>query len=190
MNMKNQIETERLILLPGENARDNDAFLIMLKQDGDFRLFSGVDYSDLNLSGFDGYLERDFLYAVYRKNEPNELLGYVGIALQHERYEAEFYMKKSERQKGYCEEALKALCRTAFAGNLVRSDEKEKRDRLFLNEIYATTIDENVPAKKLLQKSGFAVSNTGAKLIFQIMCNPVTGRMYENHIAEYVLEKP
>ena len=31
------METERLVLLPGENARDNTAFLQMLRADGDFR---------------------------------------------------------------------------------------------------------------------------------------------------------
>lgn len=38
--MDRQFVTKRLLLLPGNNKRDNDTFLEMLRRDGDFRNFS------------------------------------------------------------------------------------------------------------------------------------------------------
>lgn len=42
MNTGEIIETKNLLLKPGNNATDSEAFLKMLKQDGDFELFCGM----------------------------------------------------------------------------------------------------------------------------------------------------
>lgn len=43
MNTGTKIETEHLMLIPGNNARDNAPFIHMLKDDGDFRTFCGIE---------------------------------------------------------------------------------------------------------------------------------------------------
>ena len=191
MDSVSYIETPRLMLLPGENSRDNIAFLQMLKDDGDFRLFCGVNYSDQNLLKFDGYFEREFLYAIYRRDDLTELLGHIGLGQRNEgHYEVEFYIKRPERKKGYCTEALQALCKTAFAGKLATMNERNERETLILDKIYATTTAENLPTKKLLEKNGFFRPNTGAILTLMDYIDPETDAIYANRIIEYVLEKP
>ncbi len=44
MNTGGKITTERLILLPSRNGRDNAAFLKMLREDGDLRKFCGIEH--------------------------------------------------------------------------------------------------------------------------------------------------
>lgn len=46
MNTGKKIETERLLLIPGSNARDDAHFIHMLRNDGDFRDFCGIEYSE------------------------------------------------------------------------------------------------------------------------------------------------
>lgn len=52
MNTGREIETKRLKLLPGSNKRDSKPFLKMLREDGNFREFCGVEFSEKNLSEF------------------------------------------------------------------------------------------------------------------------------------------
>ena len=58
MNTGKALQTERLLLLPGLNARDNKPFLRMLREDGDFYMFCGVKYSRWRLRRFANYFER------------------------------------------------------------------------------------------------------------------------------------
>ena len=189
MSINFPMETERLVLLPGENARDNTAFLQMLRADGDFRLFCGVDFSESNLAGFDGYLEQAIRYALYQKEAPDELLGYVGIFNRGGCWETEFYIKKSERRNGYCSEALRALCAAAFAGELRAQGEDGTTEILILDEIHAIAIAENIAARGLLEKNAFIEPDTGAAWVMQVLFDPETGAQYDNQIAEYVLKK-
>lgn len=177
MNLVFPIETARLMLLPGQDTRDNIAFLQMLKNDGDFRQFCGVDYSEQNLLKFDSYLERDLLYAIYRKDDLTELLGYIGLGEQNGRYEIEFYIKRPERRKGYCTEALHALCKTAFAGKLATMNKRKERESLILDKIYATATAENLPTKSLLEKNGSLRPNTSAIPVLMVCVDPATDAM-------------
>ncbi len=180
--LRTAIETERLVLLPGENERDNASFLRMLKTDSDFQMFCGMEYSEKNLLGFDGYLEKEHFYAVYLKNDLNELLGYVGLAWHRsqKRYEVEFYIKRAARRKGYCAEALCALCKAAFAGTVVD-------DPTGLDAIYATTQNENKPARELLKKCNFSLAENGA--IGILMFDTTADEVFGISISEYVLRK-
>lgn len=182
--IEKHIETDRLILLPGKNARDNDAFLTMLKNDGDFQMFCGLPYNEQNLLDFDNYLEQNFLFSVFSKDNPGELLGYVGIAPQHGRYEIEFYIKRTERNRGYCEEAVNAICKAAFAGDFA-----QVRKPLVLHEIYTTTQKENLPTRRVLEKCGFAPVE-GPVFVFQLLVHPVTDEVYQDVIVEYVRKEP
>lgn len=52
MNTGKKIETERLLLIPGSNARDDAHFIHMLRNDGDFRDFCGIEFSEKYLAEF------------------------------------------------------------------------------------------------------------------------------------------
>lgn len=179
------IETERLRLLPWKTRRDEPAFLEMLREDGDFQLFSGVAFSEKNLMAFRGYLERPFCFAMYRKDQPGELLGYAGAArLQYrseaESYEAEFYVKKSERRQGCAGEALRAVCGEFLSGGLA--------SRLALGELWATTRVDNLPARALLEKCGFTISANGPILAFTLMTDAEDAGHFVSTV-QYVLKK-
>lgn len=180
MNKLTTIETERLLLLPGKTRRDDTAFLNMLREDGDFQLFCGVPFSEENLRNFSGYLQRGCRRAMHRRGAPDALLGYAGLDRQHGRYEAEFYVKRDRRGNGYGEEGLRAVCREAFSGELA--------DRLDLEELRATTSDDNLPAKRLLEKCGFTIPAGGPVLAFALLTD-AEGVDRLAGIMEYVLKK-
>ena len=58
MNTGSAIETERLFLLPSRTDRDSEAFLQMLRDDGDFSIFCGVSPSEKHVRRFANYFER------------------------------------------------------------------------------------------------------------------------------------
>lgn len=109
--MERQFTTEHLILLPGKNQRDNDFFKDMLHKDGDFRIYSGVASTEKNIQMFQNYFEvnESCFYAIFEKEHREHFIGYVGIGYQHQRFEAEFYISRPYRNRGYCTEALKRL---------------------------------------------------------------------------------
>lgn len=180
MNKLATIETERLTLLPGRTRRDDAAFLNMLREDGDFQMFCGVPFSEENLRNFSGYLQRGCRWAMYRRGAPDTLLGYVGLDRQYGRYEAEFYVKRDRRGNGYGEEGLRAVCREAFSGELA--------DRLALKELRATTSDDNLPAKRLLEKCGFTRPEEGPVLALMLLYDS-EGVGHDVAVADYVLKK-
>ena len=65
MNTGKKIETERLLLFPGSNARDDAHFIHMLRNDGDFRDFCGIEFSEKYLAEFKNYLERQDMKSVF-----------------------------------------------------------------------------------------------------------------------------
>lgn len=179
------IETERLLLFPGKTRRDEPAFLKMLKEDGDFEMFSGVPFSEKNLRAFGGYLQRPFCFAMYRRDRPGELLGCVGVSRHQYRsetepYKAELYVKKSERRRGYAEEALRAVCKEVFSGGLAA--------RLALKELRATTREDNLPARALLEKCGFAIPADGPVLAFTLMTDAEDVSRFVS-TTQYILKK-
>lgn len=190
MNINRAIQTKRLMLLPGNNERDNSPFLQMLREDGDFYLFCGVPYSEDNLLGFSDYFEREIMFAIYPRETPDKMIGYIGLAEQHGRYEVEFYIKKSERRKGYCSEALQALCERVFLGKILQETEDGASKPLTLDEIYATTSVENEPTRKLLEKHAFQKPEEGYVMTLVVRIHPVTGEEYVNYITEYVFQRP
>jgi len=65
VNTGKKIETERLLLIPGSNARDDAHFIHMLRNDGDFRDFCGIEFSEKYLAEFKNYLERQDMKSVF-----------------------------------------------------------------------------------------------------------------------------
>lgn len=83
MNTGREIETKRLKLLPGVNKRDSKPFLKMLREDGNFQEFCGVEFSEKNLSEFAAYFERtgheECIYSIFQKDSMEKFIGYVGF---------------------------------------------------------------------------------------------------------------
>ena len=52
MNTGVTIETEHLFLIPGSNARNDVPFIFMLRNDGDFRGFCGIEFREKYLAEF------------------------------------------------------------------------------------------------------------------------------------------
>lgn len=154
MNTGITIETERLLLIPGNNARDDEPFILMLRNDGNFRDFCGLDFSEKNLEDFRNYFERRghgrCIYSIFPKNT-NRFIGYVGFHREPDfDYEIEFYIMKNERRKGYCEEACKAVINFFFSEGLSIDNNK-----LRVKKLYASVLTDNTPAICLLSKLGF-----------------------------------
>ena len=57
MNTSKIIETNRLYLIPGKNSRDDEAFIKMLRQDGNFREFTGLEFKEKYLEEFRNYFD-------------------------------------------------------------------------------------------------------------------------------------
>lgn len=188
--MNKELRTERLLLVPANNARDDAPFLDMLGKDGDFRLFSGVEMTEKNLLAFHNYFERKACcyYAIFLKDYPEKMIGYVGISYRgQERTEAEFYVSKPYRNHGYCTEALHKVCEEAFLGNLKWRNEEGKEVCPAIDKLYATTIADNLATVKVLEKYGFS-KNTEIAFGFQVLIDPDNEDVvYNNEISEYEL---
>ncbi|MBD5452333.1 MAG: GNAT family N-acetyltransferase [Lachnospiraceae bacterium] len=182
--------TEHLMLCPSDNARDNVPFLKMLRGDGDFRIFSGVEPTENNVLEFQNYFEREkcCFYAIFLIDCQEEMIGYVGISYRgEERTEAEFYVSKAHRGQGYCTEALHKICEEVSQGNLKWRDETGEQIPIEIDKLYATTISDNLAAVKVLEKCGF-VENREMVLVFQIFIDPDDeDKVYDNEISDYVL---
>lgn len=83
MNTGTVLETKRLILTP-PTEEDNEAFLKMLREDGDFELYCGMEFSEERIMWYKGYLlQKDAsFYSIFRKEDSkHEFVGYVGGGL-------------------------------------------------------------------------------------------------------------
>lgn len=192
MCMEKRLMTERLVLLPGNDKRDNIPFLEMLRGDGDFRIFCGVEPSEKNILAFENYFEKEgcCFYAIFSKEYPNKLIGYVGISRRgEERVEAEFYVSRAYRNQGYCAEALHKLCEEAFCGNLMWRNETGEEVRVDIDNLCATTISSNVAAVKVLEKCGFTRNSEIAWALLVFFDPDDEDIVYDNEIAEYILRK-
>lgn len=99
MNTGKIIETSRLYLIPGKNSRDDEAFIKMLRQDGNFREFTGLEFKEKYLEEFRNYFERkgncECIYSIYRKNK-KDFIGYVGFHKEIMSYCTSTYVLKKE----------------------------------------------------------------------------------------------
>ena len=57
-----EISTERLILRHSDQDRDDWKLLMMLEEEGDFRIFTGVEYSEKYRDDFLDYFEVTDVY--------------------------------------------------------------------------------------------------------------------------------
>ncbi len=188
MNTGKMLETRRLLLRPGSNARDSASFLQMLREDGDFRMFCGVDLSEDRLLSFSDYFERsghdECIYSVFEKDAPERFIGYVGFH-REERYELEFYISKPYRSRGYCTEAARAAVGQLFGEGL-----SVDGAALTENRLYSSTIVDNIPAVRVLEKLGFKRNTPeDGPVLLMVGFIDDDGNFTENSVAEYVLAK-
>ena len=190
MNTGVTIETERLLLVPGNNARDDEPFILMLRNDGNFRDFCGIEFSEKYLADFRNYFERRghgrCIYSIFPKNT-NEFIGYVGFHREpNYDYEIEFYIKKSERRKGYCEEACKSVMNLFFSEGISIDNNK-----LSVKKLYASTLTDNAPAISLLLKLGFKryIPEDGPILIMEGFVDEESDEFFGYYVSKYVIEK-
>lgn len=190
MNTGIKIETEHLLLIPGSNARDNESFIRMLRNDGDFRDFCGIEFSERYLAEFRDYFERtgheECIYSIFPKGT-DEFIGYVGFHRERNSdYEIEFYISKSQRRKGYCEEACKAVMELIFSDGL-----SVDNNVLSVQKLYATTLAENIAVINLLSKLGFKrdIPKDGPVLVMEGFVDEETDEFFGYCVSRYVIEK-
>lgn len=189
MNTGIKLETERLMLTPGSNIRDNEPFIHMLRNDGNFREFCGMEFKEKYLAEFCDYFERtgheECIYSIYPKGTET-FIGYVGFHRDHSDYEIEFYISKSQRRKGYCEEACKAVMELIFTEGLSVDDKV-----LSVEKLYATTLVENIAAINLLSKLGFKrdIPEDGPVLVMEGFADEENDEFFGYCVSKYVMEK-
>lgn len=185
----NIFRTRRLILLPANNERDSDKFLTMLRDDGDFREFSGLDPTEKNIMVFKNYfdLRGRCYYAIYKQKPKNLMIGFVGIRLQKQaqRFEVEFYISKPYRNRRYCTEAFIELITEMNKGNLIWIDEDGNNSLLTFDKLYATTISGNKSAAGFLRNCMFKKNSAST---VDLLIDPETDDSYTNIMDEYVRE--
>ena len=183
-----KIITERLILREAKTSRDESPFHKMLREEGDFKAYCGFDYSEDIMRNFYGYFDHgECHYSVFEKDNDAEMIGYVGIAL-HETgsYEAEFYISRPYRNKGYCTEALKVLIDAYFEGRLPVRDAANHQEELSF--LYATFLEDNEPVRRVLGKCGFE-ENPERVLLCQIFIDKKTDEATGFDVDELLLTK-
>ena len=189
MNTGVTIETERLPLIPGSNARDDEPFIKMLRSDGNFCDFCGIEFSEKYLADFRNYFERRghgrCIYSIYPKNT-NKFIGYIGFHREPDfDYEIEFYIQKSERRKGYCEEACKAVINQFFSEGLSIDN-----DKIRVKKLYASTLPDNTPTISLLSKLGFKryIPEDEPVLVMEGFVEEETGEFFGYCVSRYVID--
>ncbi len=190
-----EISTERLILLHSDQDRDGWKLLMMLEEEErDFRIFTGVEYSEKYRDDFLDYFEvthgNRCYYSLFPKGDPEKFIGYVGFHTSYvlgnrdkKRYEFEFYVSREYRNKGYCAEAAKNLIELLFAGKIEIDGCKVAPD-----ELYAKTLSRNFPAIRVLEKLGFIKSDEGPATIMSEFVDFEDEESCLELISEYKLE--
>ena len=114
-------------------------------------------------------------------------LGYVGFHREPNfDYEIEFYIKKNERRKGYCEEACRAVMNQFFEEGLSVDNNKLRGKKL-----YASTLTDNTATISLLSKLGFKryVPEDGLILIMEGFIDEESDEFLGYCVSKYVIEK-
>ena len=189
MNTGSAIETERLFLLPSRTDRDSEAFLQMLRDDGDFSIFCGVSPSEKHVRRFANYFERTdhelCTYSIFLKQHKDKFIGYVGVHREMEdEYEIEFYIASEYRRNGYCEEASRELINQLF-GDGVSANGRN----LFVDKLYVTTQTENEPTISLLRKLGFREVEDGPIMVVLGNIFEKEDNFFAHEVVKLVLTK-
>ena len=190
MNTGSTIQTQRLLLIPGNNVRDDVPFIEMLRTDGNFRDFCGIEFEEKYLVRFRNYFERtgreECVYSIFPKGT-DEFIGYVGFHRENNSdYEIEFYISRPQRRKGYCEEACKAVIELIFTEGLSVDGEA-----LTVEQLFATTLNDNIAVINLLSKLGFKkdIPKDGPVVTMELIVDEETEEFFGYWVSKYVIER-
>lgn len=159
-----EIRTENLILRPSRLERDGEDFLKMLREDGDVGIFTGIKNSEELLKNAPYYFQIRYTksrrnFSIFRREEPEALIGYVGLHIKKEwmrkietKIELEFYISKVWRNRGYCTEASRKILERMMKGEI------GERYQMF----FARTLSANQPCIRVLKKLKFEKINERA----------------------------
>ena len=103
MNTGKALETKTFSACSRNNARDDETFINMLRNDGNFRDFCGIEFSEKYLAEFRNYFERtghdECIYSIFLKGS-DRFIGYVGFHRERNSdYEIRFISPKVREEK-------------------------------------------------------------------------------------------
>ena len=159
-NPNSHFSTERLLLRPTGGEREVKLYRKHLREEGDFQLFTGVKLSRNNLLNL--LIEKPYCFYVFEKTS-GQMVGVVGLHHYDEERrmaEAEWYIFKPYRGKGYGTEAFSALADRAFKGKLAEWRERSwnylyKKHYAKIDLLRANIRQSNLPSQALAKACGF-----------------------------------
>ena len=126
------------------------------------------------------------VYSIFPKGT-DEFIGYVGFHRENNSdYEIEFYISRPQRRKGYCEEACKAVIELIFTEGLSVDGEV-----LTVEQLFATTLNDNIAAINLLSKLGFKkdIPKDGPVVTMELIVDEETDEFFGYWVSKYVIER-
>ena len=166
-NQNKPFSSSRLILRPAEEDYGEALSLYHkhLKEDGDFTIYTCRKLTKTNMELY--ILARPYCFCVYEKKRGN-MVGMVGLYGYDEAKrmaEAEWYIFKPYRGKGYAKEAITTLAKRAFDGKLFEMREtawrnKYRRHFAKIDLIRADIRETNIPSQKTAESCGFKYQYT------------------------------
>lgn len=188
VHIRATIYTNRLVLLHMLTNSYDKEFMDMLFKNKDLELFVGINSSQENIQGFKNYFIRpkSFYYAICLEEEPHKFIGYIGIDTSDGKYNLEFYIDKTYRNKGLGKEAVQGLCESLFRGEVFKDSGSILPE---INYIYASTLSKNVACRRLLESCGFSDNRRPEESTPVILYNLFfeEEEIYSNEITEYWL---
>lgn len=168
-NINKPLITNRLILR-AEKKAELKLFYKQFRVGNESVIFHGQKFKKSDKWFF---LNRPFCFVLEEKETKN-IVGYAGLELDEKTCTArlEYYIFAQFRKRGYCKEAVLALCKEAFSGNLHMSVETA-RNGVFLQKpvqieiIRAKIRENNLHSVNTVQSCGFQFEARIHKTMFQ-----------------------
>lgn len=152
-----EIKTRHLILWRGTEY-EVDAFMKMLRDEGDFELFTGIEYSEAGMKEFEEcfkWRHQNYTpgkrFFIFRKEDLDHIIGYVDIQIECKwpdskvKIELEIYISAKFRRKGYGSEVAREMLWQLF----------EHETWVQNKQMFARTLSDNYAAINFLKKLGF-----------------------------------
>ena len=169
-NPAKDITTERLILRANGDEKTRKLFIGHLIDDGDYEI-----YSDHEFRKIDEYQAKDwpFKFWIYEKESGN-FVGTAGVhSIDEERKcaDADWYILKPYRGRGYGKEAFLAVAKNLFDGKLpeykaLARYNTYRRYYPKINLIKAYIQEDNAPSRALAESCGFRHAYTDTRYFY------------------------
>lgn len=183
-NSNRPFSTERLILSPAVKLKELKLYHRHLREDGDFSLYTGRKLSRDNLNLY--VLGRPYCFAVYEKKS-GQMVGMVGLHSYEEKKnmaQAEWYIFRPYRKRGYAAEAVLALAKRAFSGKLFELRETNwkhlyKKHYAKIDLIRAYIRETNFASQRLAERCKFEEQYTESRHFLIEGCGYEDAKVYE-----------